>query len=177
MSYTEYLDMFLSAQENPNALYYVISFDVVNSKSMPGKERRILQININKIIEYVYNKLLEREKELKIQILIKDKRFNRPWDKTEKSNGNFIDPNIFGDTLQFTILRNTISKDEIIEWVNECTKKLKIEISFHIADAYYETNEYHEGNTKYYRGYCLQTLESFHKEQTQKQLQKIKKNS
>ena len=46
---------------------------------------------------------------------------------------------------------------------------------FHISDGYYETNEYKEGNTKLYRGYCLQILEKYHKPEVQKELKKVKK--
>ena len=36
-------------------------------------------------------------------------------------------------------------------------------------------NEYGEGNTKLYRGYCLQILEKYHKTEVQKELKKVKK--
>ncbi len=34
MAYEEYLDLYLSAQKNPKAQYYVVSFDVFDSKLM-----------------------------------------------------------------------------------------------------------------------------------------------
>ena len=164
MSYDEYIDLYLLAQENSNALYHVISFDFVNSKSIPAKERRLLQEKIITITQYVYNKLLEKEKESNKQILVKDKRFYRPWDySVTHTNGNFLDPVIFGDCFQFTILKDTVSKDYIIELVNKIKNDLNIQEELHIADGYYETNEYEEGSNKLYRGYCLQILQNMHK--------------
>ncbi len=175
MAYQEYLDLYLSAQDNLNAPYYVVSFDTVNSKILTEEERAILQRNIHIITQYVYNKLCDSEETLQKQVVIKDKRFIRPWDsKATNWNLNYIDPLIYGDSFQFTVLRDTVSKEEIIEWVNTCMEHLYMEEDFHIADGYYETNEYNEGKNKFYRGYCLQTLESLHKPQTQKELQKIK---
>lgn len=175
MSYDEYLDLFKIAQENNNALYYVVSFDVVDSRKINKEKRKILQDNINIIIKYVYNQLLNREIELNKQVVIKDDRFIRPWDlKRLNNNGNYIDPLVFGDCFQFTVLRNTVSKEEIINWVEKCRKVLNMKESFHINDAYYETNNYEEGKDKLFRGYCLQILEESHKSETKKELKKLK---
>lgn len=174
MSFQEYYDLFLLAQNNPNALYYVVSFDTINSKLLPPDKRHKLTENLEIIMGYIYNKLLQKEKELNTQIVIKDKRFYTPWDFRFNfmRNSNFMDPSIFGDNIAFTVLRNTITKEEIINWVNECKEKLNMEENFHIAAGYYETNEYEEGSTKLYRGYCLQILERFHKPIVQKELKK-----
>ena len=177
MAYEEYLDLYLLAQNNPKALYYVVSFDVVNSKLMIPEKRTMLQKNIEIIAQYVYNKLLDSEIRLQKQVVIKDKRFIRPWDSNATElNHNFRDPLIYGDTFQFTVLRDTVTKEEIIEWVNECKNDLNMEEELHIADGYYETNEYNEGGTKYFRTYCLQTLATLHKPRIQKELQKVKKH-
>ncbi len=176
MSYDEYLDLYLKAQKNTDALYYVVSFDVVDSKLMPVEERTALQYNIDSIMKYVYCKILEKEIELKRQILIKDNRFVRPWIQHDSNvHCVFCDPYILGDNFQFTVLRDTMTKEDIIELVNECEKKLNIKVDFHIADGYYETNEYGEGNTKFYRGYCLETLGTLHKLDIKKKINRLKK--
>ena len=46
---------------------------------------------------------------------------------------------------------------------------------FHIADGYYETNDYGEGGTKFFRGYCIQTLETLHKPDVKKEIQRVKR--
>ena len=176
MAYEEYLDLYLLAQNNHNALYYVVSFDIINSKSLDPKKGTVLVYNIEEIMKYVYNKLLEKEKELNRPVVIKDERFYRPWDRSVyRLNADFNDPYIAGDNFQFTVLRDTIAKKEIIEWVYECKDNLNMKEEFHIADGYYETNEYGEGNNKFYRGYCLKTLAELHKPQIQEELQKVKK--
>lgn len=176
MAYEEYLDLYLLAQKNPNSLYYVVSFDTIDSRLMLPEKREMLQNNIDIIVKYVYNKLLDKELELNKQVVIKDKRFIRPWDfRTSNWNGNYIDPSVFGDSFGFTVLRDTVTKEEIIKWVNECKNILNMEEEFHIADGYYETNEYGEGGIKFFRGYCLQTLETLHKPRIKKELEKIAK--
>ena len=175
MAYEEYLDLYLLAQDNPNAAYYVVSFDVINSKQLSLEKRTILQENIGIIIKSIYNKLLEKQKELNIQTVITDERFIRPWDsRTYHWNGTYVDPFVFGDCFSFTVLRNTVTKDEIVKWVYDYKQELNMEEDFHIADGYYETNDFAEGNSLFYRGYCLQTLESLYKPQIQKELKKIK---
>ena len=176
MAFQEYYDLFLLAQEKPNALYYVVSFDTVNSKSLSVDKRTKLTYNIIAITKYVYDKLLMKEKELNKQVVINDERFYTPWDSKElhMTNGNYEDPSILGDFFAFTVLRDTITKEEIIDWVNECKIILKMDEEFHISDGYYETNEYGEGNTKLYRGYCLQILEKIHKQEVQEELENVK---
>ena len=89
MAYEEYLDLYLLAQKNPNSLYYVVSFDTIDSRLMSSEKREMLQNNIDIIVKYVYNKLLDKELELNKQVVIKDKRFIRPWDfRTSSWNGN-----------------------------------------------------------------------------------------
>ena len=163
MSVEEYYDLYLSAQNNPDAPYHVISFDIVNSKQY--KDRYSLQKKINSLIRRVYIHLLIIEIELKKQILIKDKRFIHPWDWNAIRSGNFIDPLIYGDCFQITVLRNSISKDDIINLVNLYKKELNIDVDFHISDGYYETNEIEESTYKCYRADCLKILESNHKEE------------
>lgn len=177
MSFQEYYDLFLLAQSNPDALYYVVSFDTIGSKLLPPKEREQLTYNLLAIMKYVYSKCLEKEKELDKQIVIRDERFYTPWSPKAPymRNGNYMDPAILGDNFEFTVLRDTVSKEEIIGWVNEYKKMINMKEEFHVADGYYETNEYGEGNTKLYRGYCLQILEKYHKTEVQKELKKVKK--
>ena len=172
MAYNEYLDLYFKAQKNEKAPYYVVSFDTVNSKNISPDDRKSLQNNIFVITKYVYSKLLEKEKETGKKIIIDDESFFRPWDIKEDANGNFMDPVIYGDSFQFTVLRDTISKEEIISLVNECSKTLDIKEEFHISDGYYETNEYSDGNKKLFRGYLLQILANLHKEEIQNEFKR-----
>ena len=165
MAYQEYYDLYLKAQENPDAKYYVVSFDVIKSKSLSPQENDILGSNIDTIMKYVYGKLIDKEKELNRPVVIHDERFYRPWTPRTPHmlNGNYRDPSVLGDNFEFTVLRGTITKEEIISWVNACKKSLNMQEEFHIADGYYETNDFEERGTKLFRGYCLQILEKLHK--------------
>lgn len=194
MSEDRFLRLFMQAQKNEQAPYYVVSFDVVNCKSLTDDENYVMHIYIDIIMKYVYKKLLESEKVLNKQVVVKEERWIRGWKEIPIPNPipmleNTIvptpalveyrmsftkDPYVFGDCFQFTVLRDTVSKDQIVEWVYECKKMLNMNHEFHIADGYYETNEYEEGNTKLYRGYCLQILEKYHKPEVQYELKRIR---
>ena len=171
MSYDEYIEEYLLAQQNPNAPYYMVSFDVVNSQELSPKESYLLYERIMSIIEYVYHKLSEMERILKKQILIKDNRFARPW--TNKPSYMFewyyTDPYFLGDCFQFTVLRDTVSKEQIVTWVNEAKDMLLMKEEFHIADGYYESNDLND-NHKFYRGYCGRILAVLHKPEFQKKI-------
>lgn len=176
MAYEEYLDLYLAAQEKSDALYYVVSFDVVGSKMLSPEKRKKLQENIYVIVKYVYNKLIIREVDLNRPVLIEDDRFVRPWDtKMGLKYGYFMDPFVYGDCFQFTVLRNTVTKEEIVDLVDNCKNHLKMDEEFHVADGYYETNNYVDSHIKLFRGDCLHILESMHKEEIQQQLNLIKK--
>ena len=62
MAYEEYFDLYLLAQEKSDAPYYIVSFDVINSKKTTKEENIRMHKNIDVIVKYVYNKLLEIEK-------------------------------------------------------------------------------------------------------------------
>ena len=179
MAYEEYFDLYLLAQRNENAPYYMVSFDVVNSKQLSSIEYGKMYENIGIIIKYVYFKLLEYEKQTGSQVLIKDERFFRPWEPESKGviNYNYMDPYLLhlNDSFQFTVLRGSVSKEQIIKWVYEQKNMLNMKEEFHISDGYYETNDYGDGRVKFYRGYCISTLENLHKPEVQKDLKRIRK--
>ena len=53
--------IYLHKKKN-DAPYYIVSFDIANSKFLSGEENRRMHKNIDVIVKYVYNKLLEIEK-------------------------------------------------------------------------------------------------------------------
>lgn len=174
MAYDDYLKLFVHAQKNPNALYYVVSFGLANTPS--ENERIFLDSNILIIVKYVYKKILDKEVELKRQIMLKDKRLLKPWNpESNKCNEDFIEPRINGDSFSFTVLNNTVSREEIVSWVNECVRMLNMNYSFKVSDGYYETNEYEERDNKLYRGDCIQILDNYHKLHIQRKLNRIRK--
>jgi hypothetical protein len=193
MAAEDHINEFLLAQKNEQAPYYVVSFDVVNCKLL----KETVTDNIFVIMKYVYSKLLESEKILNKQVVIKGEKWIRAWEtiiipdslpvhentvgsipikKIAEYRASFnIDPWVCGDCFEFTVLRDTVSKEEIIKWVYECNEMLNFGYEFHIADAYYETNNYYEKYDKLYRVDCLSVLEQFHKPDFQKKYKRLLK--
>lgn len=64
------------------------------------------------------------------------------------------EPFIWGDTL---------SREYVLMIFDYYYKKLNINFNFHIADGYYETNDYELGGKKYFRGYCIDILSNLYK--------------
>ena len=45
----------------------------------------------------------------------------------------------------------------------KCKRKLNIDFQFHTINGYYETNNWEEGNELFFRGYCIDILSNYHK--------------
>lgn len=98
-------------------------------------------------------------------------------EKRKNGFGFKEEPFIFGDLVGFTVYRDSISTEEVIDVFNECREIIGIDYEFHIADGYYETDDWTEGQDKYFRGYCIDLLSNLHKpynESLRKELEKIK---
>lgn len=174
MSTFEYNDLYLKSQETGQ--YHIFIFDIIGSKNMTYKYRNEAQIKMIKLMTKIYETIEKIEKTTKRKILVFDKDFvtfksNIPY----KGFGFKQEPFLFGDTFGFTIYRDTLDKDTIYKIYNYYKKELEINFNFHLADGYYETNDYTEGNTKYFRGYCIDLLSVLHKENTIIELNKIKR--
>ena len=89
--------------------------------------------------------------------------------------GMLFEPFFFADTFGFTVYRDTISREEVMDIYDKCKRELGINFSFHTNDLYYETNDYSEGNTKYFREYCIDLLSTLHKKIRRIELKKRKK--
>ena len=182
MSYNEYNDMVIPALDKGK--YKVFTFDVVGSKKINDYDRYVLQeklILLSKLLYYKI-KLLEKNYERKILLSSNDKRFstldsvNSEVDRLKQGNciGMRIDPNIIGDVLYITIYRDSIKDEEVINIFNYYKELLDIKYDFHIVSLYYETNEWGEGLTQYYRGYAIQLASEIHKESNKDLFDKLK---
>ena len=79
--------------------------------------------------------------------------------------------------MGFTVYRDSITNEEVINIFNECKKIIGIDYDFHIADGYYETDDWCLANEKYFRGHCIDLLSNLHKpynKKIRKELEKIK---
>lgn len=171
MSSFEYNDLFLKCQKT--ALYHVFTFDIVDSKKMDSETRTKAQyklINLA-ILNYKILKYIEKKRNKKILI----EPFNNLNQNRIGFSQNDNEPVVIGDLTYFTIYRDSMSNKEIIDIFNSCVDLLDIDFKFHIADGYYETNDWCEGQTKYFRGYCIDTLSNLHKPYNKNLRKKMKK--
>lgn len=176
MSTSEYNDLFLKCQST--GLYHVFCFDVIGCKKMwnEGKGDYYNQ-KICKLITLIYNKIIIKELYENKKILVFDDGYNRFWNEDRKCFGFKDEPFKFGDLVGFTVYRDSISREEVMEIFEECKEIVDIDFDFHVADGYYETDDWTEGQDKYFRGYCIDLLSNLHKPYNKKireELEKIK---
>lgn len=159
MSTSEYNDLFLKSQNTGK--YHVFTFDIKNSRTL--ENRGIIQENLIKMILNIYKRLKEKEQNENKKILVFEKDFVNIGEKTP-GFGLKQEPFILGDVVGLTTYRDSISNEEVLEIFLQEKDKLNLNVDFNIADGYYETNIYEEGNIKYFRGYCIDLLTNLHKE-------------
>lgn len=144
-------------------MYHLFVLDIKGSKRMNRKERVTAEIKLVKLMLMVYKELLEIEKQQNKTILVFEKDFSYFGEKRINDFGMKQEPFLYGDAIGFTVYRDSISNDKIINIVKRIMCFLKIDFTFHFSDGYYETNEWVEANTKYFRGHCIDLLSNLHK--------------
>lgn len=163
MSTYEYNDLFFKAQVSGQ--YNMFIFDMVDSKKMENATRKLAHNKMIELMLRMYDYIRELENSTRKKILLVDKEivsYNNSLDVMYKF-GMLMEPFLFGDAFGFTIYRNSLSKDEIIEIYHQCRKELEINFCFHVIDGYYETNKWEEGSELFFRGYCIDILSNYHK--------------
>ncbi len=128
------------------------------------KERQRAQEKMIQLMLSIYDQIKEKEKASAFKILVMKEDFDSfTGKKTNQGFGMKVEPFLLGDAFGFTIYRDTLSNETIMNIFNYYCKSLDINFSFHTADGYYETNDYTLENKKYFRGYCIQYLTTLHK--------------
>ena len=164
MSSYEYYDLFEKAQKSGK--YHMFIFDIKNSKQMDQTTRINAEILMEKLMIKIYNKIKDIEFKTNNKILVINTEDIVPYEnrhKVDKKFGMLFEPFLFADTFGFTIYSNSLSSKEIINIYNQYKHELDINFDFHISNGYYETNKYEEGNTLFFRGYCIDILSNYHK--------------
>lgn len=178
MSTYEYNDLFIKCQDK--GIYHVYTFDIEDSKKMDTKTRCEAQIKLINLMRSIYSTLEKIEKNTSKKILVFEEGFvSFDSGLPVKGFGMKQEPFIIGDTFGFTIYRDSLDKDIILSIYQKFMNDLNIDFNIHISDGYYETNDYGEGGTKYFRGYCIDLLSNLHKpynSEIRKQLKKQKLN-
>lgn len=173
MSTSEYHDLFLKCQDT--GLYHVFTFDIVNSKNMPIEERKNAQIKITNLMLKIYEEIQNIEKKTNKKILVFEDDFYSTFEPIRRGFGLKQEPFLIGDMFGFTVYRDSISTEIVYYLYEKYKKELGIDFDFHLANGYYETNDYSEGSTKYFRGYCIDVLSNYHKKEMQKELEDVKR--
>lgn len=175
MSSFEYNDLFLKCQDTGK--YHMFVFDIAGSTKMSNHERLIAQYKMLELMNKIYKTIEEIQETTNRKILVFEEDFvTYKSSKNNKQFGLKIEPFLLHDTFGFTIYRDSLDRD-VVYYIYEYLKKsLEIDFDFHAADGFYETNDFGEGNKKYFRGYCLDLLSRLHKKETIEELEKIKKN-
>ena len=161
MSTFEYNDLFLKCQET--GLYHMFVFDIVDSKKLDPKQANWRMISQIRLILNMYRRLQEKELLENKKILVFEEEFTHLGEERKNCFGFKQEPFVLGDLIGLTVYRGSITREEILKIYEEEKEYLQIPFDFHIADGYYETNNYEEGNEKYFRGYCIDLLSNLHK--------------
>ena len=174
MATSEYHDLFLKCQISGK--YHMYCFDRVNSKLEKKESKQEIQEKMIELMNSIYSSVQEIEKLKNKKILVQEEGFIS-FDSKERSKGfGFKDePFLYGDAFGFTIYGNTLDKNTILKLFEYHKKRLNIDFDFNIMDGYYETNNYNERNTKYFRSYCLDVIMNSHKPYMQEELRLAKK--
>ena len=174
MSTFEYNDLYLKCQNT--GLYHMYIFDIKGSKNMTSSKRKEAQEKMINLMNKIYTTLEKLEKNMNKKILVFEDDFvTYKSSKEYKGFGFKREPFLFGDTFGFTTYRDSIDNDLVYSIYEYYKKELNIDFDFHIADGYYETNNYNLGNKKYFRGYCMDLLSTLHKQETIKELNTLKR--
>jgi len=192
MSYQEYKNMYIKCQET--APYRMFFYDVVDSKNKLTLDNRneMVQLLFNVYKQLEEKEISENKKILhKSDFLIstelekinmkKDTFYKLKYQKYDKNKieverADITEPFAFsGDMMGFTTLRGTITAYEIDEIFENEKKKLGLELDFHKANGYYETDKWEEGGKLYFRGYCMCQLDEISKQKSKEEHEEYEK--
>lgn len=184
MSCSEYFDLYLNCQDT--APYHLFVYDMVDSKQHAEASR---QVHLLRLIFGLESKVEQLERKTGRTILHRGTpiihnglvqknghyQMEPQWKSNQMRREDLVDPVCMqGDCLVLTVLRDRITAQEMDVLFEETKKELRIPYDFHKANGYYETDEWTEGQTRYFRGYAIALLSSFHKEDTKQALQAAK---
>ena len=123
MSSFEYYDLFLKCQSSGQ--YQIITFDIVNSKLIDVCKRKQIQISMFEMANILYEHILQIEKNNNVKILVFEKDFQYLKDNNRQIGFGFkIEPFVLGDMFGFTIYRNSLSLEYIINIFSLNKKRL-----------------------------------------------------
>ena len=161
MSYDEYRDLFIKAQNNSNAPYMCFSFDLKNSKNMDNNERYLAQKLTFETINLFTKKILDLQKQENRNILLKNDEIkickNMPVDRIKLVDITYYSNPCFtaGDSFHYYTYNNSITEEEFISLFKESLFENSNYFTYHFASGKFETTNSGERNKKYYVGYII----------------------
>ncbi len=174
MAYEEYNDLFVKCQNTGK--YHMFVFDIEGSKKMDTETRCEAGILMIKLVHSIYDELKNEEVKRNKKILVYEEGFYPPVKDNIHEFGFKVEPFYLGDMFGFTVYRDLITKEEVMNIYNKHKERLSIKFDFHFADGYYETNNWEEASEKYFRGYCIHLLSEFHKPKNNELKNQLNKN-
>jgi len=165
MSTSEYYDLCYKAQNNLDAKYHIFVFDIKGSKEMPKEERCDAQVKMEELMLKMYAEIENIEIKEDREILLRECIVSyNDRNKVNKKFGMLFEPFLFADTFGFTVYKDSISREEVLEIYDKFKGELGINFSFNINDLYYETNDYSMGGILFFRGYAIDIASNLHKD-------------
>lgn len=162
MSYFEYDDLYLKAQQNKNAKYIAFCFDIRNSKLMGSNERLTAQIKSFETIDLVIQCLNQLEEKENKKILLDEKpvqKLNNILKTKDKTYSYLNNPCVlFGDSFVFYCYNNSITPDDFLKIFQACCNEARNKTKYHFNLGVFETLNYNEANNEYYIGYLVEKI-------------------
>ena len=119
MSYEEYNDLFIKAQQNDNAKYIAFVFDIKSSKLMDKRTRKSAQLKTFNTINLMIKYIKTLEVECKNKILINELPVLTTDNVTKPRNEMLSYLNnpcvVFGDSFAFYCYNNSIKTRDFID--------------------------------------------------------------
>ena len=170
MSYTEYYDLFVNAQQNKDAKYKCFVFDLVGSKTMDKNQRYDAQVKSIHTLNALAKDLKFLETKLGKKILVDENpvryavNIASPKDKLFAFLSN---PAIVNGDCFVLYCHNGIKTEDIKKlFLKEC-KKVGNQFAYNFVEGNFETLDVNEKDKKYWVGYVAQQLSNIKQEKIQ----------
>ncbi|MBE5745937.1 MAG: hypothetical protein E7359_01430 [Clostridiales bacterium] len=162
MSYFEYDDLYLKAQQNKNAKYIAFCFDISNSKLMESRERLTAQIKSFETIDLVIKCLNKLEDKENKKILLDEKPVQKVESiiKTKDKTFSYLNNPcvLFGDSFVFYCYNKSISPEDFLKIFQACCNQARNKTKYHFNLGHFETLNYEDANKQYYIGYIAEKI-------------------
>lgn len=170
MSYTEYYDLFVNAQQNKDAKYKCFVFDLVGSKTMSEIERYDAQVKSIHTLNALAQDLKFLGLKLGKRILLDEGPVSHVVNVANPKNKLFAflnNPAIVNGDCFVLYCNNCIKTEDIKKiFLKEC-KNNNNQYEYNFVEGNFETLDVNERDKKYWIGYVAQQLSNFKQEKIQ----------